>query len=106
MNAEPEAEGEELLQDETQDQESSDMNPVSAEETGLADISEEFIDEPYEWDSDSSSQDTLEEDEEEDQTDIVSEAGFSHVNQKTVTRSGRTVTAAKHYMFDTGWFHL
>ena len=52
MTAEPEAEGEELLQNEAQDQKSSVLYPASAEEIGLADISDEFIDEPHEWDSD------------------------------------------------------
>ena len=62
---------------------------------------DDLIDEPPEWDSESS-----------DEEDILMvtagepevREGYSHHNQQRVTRSGRRVMAAKHYMFDTGNF--
>ena len=58
-----------------------------------------YIDEPAEWDSASSSdgEDVLV----ENDSEIASISGsFSNVNQNRVTRSGRRITAAKHFMYD------
>ena len=42
--------------------------------------------------------------ESEDEVSGPVSGGFSHVNQSKVTRSGRVVVAAKHFMYDTGLF--
>ena len=58
------------------------------EETPVNESIEEFVDEPPEWDTDCS------DDEAEDvQEDGSNEAGFCHVNQNLVTRSGRRIMA-------------
>eukprot|EP00092_Neocalanus_flemingeri_P086920 GFUD01109595.1.p1 GENE.GFUD01109595.1~~GFUD01109595.1.p1 ORF type:complete len:184 (+),score=67.79 GFUD01109595.1:34-585(+) len=68
------------------------------------DAEDNLIDEPPEWDSESS-----------DEEDVLLVAGcdeansgepelrdgYNHFNQQRVTRSGRKVLAAKHFMFDT-----
>jgi hypothetical protein len=54
-----------------------------------------YVDEPAEWDSASSTDDL------EDVDESVNTSGsFSHMNQNRVTRSGRRVVAAKHFMFE------
>ena len=53
-----------------------------------------YADEPVEWDSSCSS-------DAEDDPDCVNNSGiFNHMNQNRVTRSGRRVVAAKHFMFE------
>ena len=60
-------------------------------------ILDDFVDELPEWDSGSSEEDDSGAD---DSSEEVVD-GFNHFNQKRVTRSGREVCAAKHFMFDT-----
>ena len=83
-----------------------DGEVIVAEGDGEGDTEEynktaEFIDEEPEWDSDGSSSDV---EESEDEVSEPVSGGFSHVNQSKVTRSGRVVVAAKHFMYDTGLF--
>ena len=54
-----------------------------------------FVDEPPEWDSESSEEDGGDDDSEEEVVD-----GYNHFNQRRVTRNGHEVCAAKHFMFD------
>ena len=61
-------------------------------------MNDAFVDEPPEWDSDSSAEDDG--DSEENSEVEVELAGFNNFNQRRVTRSGRQVAAAKHFMFD------
>ena len=66
-----------------------------------------FIDEPPEWDSESSDEEDIllvtgHEEANSDEPDL--RKGYSQFNQKRVTRSGRRIIAAKHFMFDTGGF--
>ena len=83
---------------EHRDEEEEDTSGLVLAGSGAED---DLIDEPPEWDSESS-----------DEEDIVVETadepevreGYSHHNQQRVTRSGRRVIAAKHYMFDAGSF--
>ena len=83
---------------EHRDEEEEDTSGLVLAGSGAGD---NLIDEPPEWDSESS-----------DEEDIVVETadepevreGYSHHNQQRVTRSGRRVIAAKHYMFDAGSF--
>ena len=61
-------------------------------------MNDAFVDEPPELDSDSSAEDDG--DSEENSEVEVELAGFNNFNQRRVTRSGRQVAAAKHFMFD------
>ena len=63
---------------------------------------DEFIDEAQEWDSSGSSDDEVEDGGDVGGEEVTGGAGYSHVNQSRVTRSGRRVMAAKHFMYDTG----
>ena len=72
-----------------------------SDETEVDENFEQFVDEPPEWESDSSDDaDTM--DEYEVQEEVPTVAGFCHLNQNLVTRSGRRVLAARHFMFDQG----
>ena len=57
-----------------------------------------FVDEPHEWDSGSSEDEDRGESEDDSAEDVVD--GFNHFNQRRVTRSGREIFAAKHFMFE------
>ena len=61
-------------------------------------MNDAFVDEPPEWDSDSSAEDDG--DSEENSEVEVELAGFNNFNQRRVTRSGRQVAEVKHFMFD------
>ena len=67
-------------------------------------VSEEigYIDEAPEWDNSSSDEGGLEDNDAAFNDDVPALSGFSHFNQATVTRSGRQIRAAKHFMYDSG----
>ena len=71
---------------------------------GVEIVSEEigYIDEAPEWDSSSSDDDGLEDNDDGSHDDVPAQSGFKHVNQATVTRSGRQIRASKHFMYDSG----
>ena len=72
-----------------------DFNKDTTEDSIERNSDAGYVDEPAEWDSASST------DDEEDVYESVSNSGtFSHMNQNRVTRSGRKVVAAKHFMFE------
>ena len=94
------------VSDQAEELENEPVESISVTgQEGLA-RSNDFVDEDPEWDSaGNSSSDGVEVNgnEESDVGEPVDAvAGYSHVNQSRVTRSGRRVIAAKHFMYDTG----
>ena len=90
-----------LNTDENVDQRAEEEEDTSGLVVAEHGAEDDLIDEPPEWDSESY-----------DEEDILmvtadepeAREGYSHFNQQRITRSGRRIVAAKHYMFDTGGF--
>ena len=99
LTADPETELE-SGQDETQ--KTLDDDIVRIEGRDLNNSDDGYVDEPPEWDSDSSDDGEGEVEDGCEVEDVIETAGFIHVNQDRVTRSGRRVNAARHFMYDTG----